>query len=59
MIYAGQAEYPPSFQKEKKGLCGLKSNGINSYFNSVLHMLAYIPTIRDIFRSVNPQKIEN
>lgn len=57
LLFTGNSEYPPSFQKEKKGLCGLKINGINSYFNSVIHLLAYVPAMIDIALSVDPNKI--
>jgi membrane-anchored glycerophosphoryl diester phosphodiesterase (GDPDase) len=59
VIFAGNSEYPPSFQKEKRGLCGLKVNGINSYLNSVIHLLSYVPALMEIFRSVNFDKIDS
>ena len=59
ILFAGNAEYPPSFQKEKQGLCGLKFNSLTSYVNSTLQLLAAVPIIADMCALLDPLRLES
>jgi hypothetical protein len=59
ILFAGNAEYPPSFQREKQGLCGLKMNSVSSYLNSMLQLLAAVPIIADMCSLTDVGKLDN
>lgn len=59
MVFASNSEYPPSFQKEKAGLCGLKMNNLNSFLNSLLQLLAAVPIIAETATMTDLGKVDN
>ena len=59
MVFASNAEYPPSFQKEKAGLCGLKMNSLNSFLNSLLQLLSAIPIIAETANMTDIAKVDS
>jgi hypothetical protein len=59
VLFSGNAEYPPSFQKERRGLCGLKANSVSSYLNATIQLLAAVPIIGEMSAITDPLKIES
>lgn len=59
LLFAANAEYPPSFQKERRGLCGLKNNTISSYLNATLQLLAAVPIVAEASTITDLSKVES